>query len=168
MTMSNVIPIEYEGRPVDFSAEGWINATKVAKRFGRLPNEWLRLNETQSYMRALAAAVNAGEPRNLIQTVRGRNGGTWLHPKLAVHFARWLDVYFAVWCDLRIAESAELPVSSVCGRCRELLDLGYIDVAGLSDDSPARQMLRVTAEGRALLVQAADEQVAKQEAADAQ
>lgn len=29
-------------------------------------------------------------------------GGTWLHPKLAVVFARWLDIRFAVWCDLHI------------------------------------------------------------------
>lgn len=29
-------------------------------------------------------------------------GGTWLHPKLAVVFARWLDIEFAVWCDLHI------------------------------------------------------------------
>lgn len=25
-----------------------------------------------------------------------------MHPKLAVHFARWLDVRFAVWCDMQI------------------------------------------------------------------
>lgn len=29
-------------------------------------------------------------------------GGTWLHPKLAVAFARWLNVHFGVWCDLQI------------------------------------------------------------------
>lgn len=29
-------------------------------------------------------------------------GGTWLHPKLAVRFAQWLDVRFAVWCDAQI------------------------------------------------------------------
>ncbi len=29
-------------------------------------------------------------------------GGTWLHPKLAVPFARWLDINFAVWCDDQI------------------------------------------------------------------
>lgn len=28
--------------------------------------------------------------------------GTWMHPKLAVLFARWLDVRFAVWCDGQI------------------------------------------------------------------
>lgn len=30
--------------------------------------------------------------------------GTWGHPKLAVFFARWLDVRFAVHCDLMIDE----------------------------------------------------------------
>lgn len=28
--------------------------------------------------------------------------GTWLHPKLAVAFARWLSDEFAVWCDLTL------------------------------------------------------------------
>jgi len=28
-----------------------------------------------------------------------KNGGTWLHPKLAVNYARWLDVDFSIWCD---------------------------------------------------------------------
>ena len=32
----------------------------------------------------------------------GRGGGTWLHPKLAVSFARWLDLKFAIWADLHI------------------------------------------------------------------
>ncbi|SDG85201.1 KilA-N domain-containing protein [Pseudomonas flavescens] len=38
----------------------------------------------------------------LVITKSGRGGGTWLHPKLAVAFARWLDVRFAVWSDLHI------------------------------------------------------------------
>lgn len=41
----------------------------------------------------------------LVVTKRGaptNGGGTWLHPKLAVMFARWLDAKFAVWCDLQI------------------------------------------------------------------
>lgn len=29
-------------------------------------------------------------------------GGTWLHPKLAIRFAQWLDADFAVWCDEQI------------------------------------------------------------------
>ncbi|WP_079550844.1 KilA-N domain-containing protein [Vreelandella subglaciescola] len=37
----------------------------------------------------------------LSETTRGRYGGTWAHPKLAVFFARWLDVRFSVACDER-------------------------------------------------------------------
>lgn len=38
--------------------------------------------------------VKMGSPEN--------GGGTWLHPKLAIAFARWLDAKFAVWCDGQI------------------------------------------------------------------
>lgn len=100
--MNNIVPLEYQGQPVQFSTGGWINATDVAKQFGKLPGEWMRLPETKRYMEALASALNEGESRNLIRSSRGRGGGTWLHPKLAVTFARWLDIDFAVWCDLRI------------------------------------------------------------------
>ncbi|MDF3917516.1 KilA-N domain-containing protein [Salinicola salarius] len=100
--MSNIIPFPYQGQAIRFTHDGWINATDIAKRFGKLPNEWLRLPETQRYIGALAHALNAGESRNLVRAARGRSGGTWLHPKLAVVFARWLDVEFAVWCDMQI------------------------------------------------------------------
>lgn len=49
----------------------------------------LRLAKTTGFVR-----TRAGSPEN--------GGGTWLHPKLAVVFARWLDVNFAVWCDEQI------------------------------------------------------------------
>lgn len=43
------------------------------------------------------------EPESLLKTRRGRyNSGTWMHPKLAVAFARWLSVRFGVWCDTQI------------------------------------------------------------------
>lgn len=105
--MSNVIPMEYDGQPVDFSAEGWINATKVAKRFGRRPNDWLALGTTVEYMAALNrhffSDTGKSGNENLVRTQRGgAHQGTWLHPKMAVAFARWLDVDFQVWCDAQI------------------------------------------------------------------
>ena len=48
------------------------------------------------------------EKLDFIKTYKGGNDlskqGTWLHPKLAVAFARWCDVDFAVWCDEQILE----------------------------------------------------------------
>lgn len=103
MATSNVIPLQYEGQAYSFNSAGWINATEAAKSFGKNPHEWLRLPETTKYIEALATQLNKGKSRNLlVKSSRGRNGATWLHPKLAVSFARWLSVDFAVWCDLQI------------------------------------------------------------------
>ena len=105
--MNNVIPFRYQGQPVRFNTTGWINATDVAKRFGKRPARWLELPSTASYMSALAKHLRGFDDGKsdikLVETskVRGQ-AGTWLHPKLAVAFARWLDDDFAVWCDLHI------------------------------------------------------------------
>lgn len=54
---------------------------------------------------ARSAMLRAIKSTNLVVTKSGPpsiGGGTWLHPKLAVVFARWLDDDFAVWCDENI------------------------------------------------------------------
>jgi hypothetical protein len=96
---ARIVSIDYEGQAVWFNGDGWINAAEAAARFGKVPHEWLRLPETIAYLEAL---VKYGKIPQLVRTQRGRNGGTWLHPKLAVAFARWLDVGFAVWCDEQV------------------------------------------------------------------
>ncbi|WPQ37776.1 KilA-N domain-containing protein [Achromobacter xylosoxidans] len=111
--MPNALIIEqYEGQPVHFMGDGWFNATGPAKRHGKEPYEWLRLPDTEAYLAALGRryASNAqemskpGKSRFVLTRRGGRPGeaGTWLHPKLAVRFAQWLDVDFAIWCDEQI------------------------------------------------------------------
>lgn len=99
--MSNIIKIDFQGRGVSFTDDGWFNATVAAKRFGKVPHEWLRLPETTRYLKALKSRYGKIP---YLRTARGNGGGTWLHPKLAVAFARWLDAEFAVWCDEQIEE----------------------------------------------------------------
>lgn len=102
MIENNVIPFHYQGHAVRFNSDGWINATDVAKRFGKRPVDWLKQDETKQYISVLAEALNC-DPESLLETRRGRyQSGTWLHPKLGVTFARWLDLKFAVWADLHI------------------------------------------------------------------
>ena len=98
--MSELVKAEYDGFIVTFDELGWINATAIAEKFGKRPVDWIRLDETQTYLGALAKALGISEPKSLIRAKR--NSGTWLHPKLGVRFAQWLDVNFAVWCDLQI------------------------------------------------------------------
>lgn len=111
----------FNGLPIVFREDGYINMTKALRHFPgkRLDNFWAN-DTTTEYAVALAKALQ-GKHWNpsecllaewpdaytfLVQAKRGgRKGeaGTWCHPKLAVFFARWLDVRFAVWCDLMIA-----------------------------------------------------------------
>ncbi|GAB0460404.1 KilA-N domain-containing protein [Escherichia coli] len=70
------------------------------------------MTETLEYVRALDEALTGKESQILhpsqsryVKTSKARKdrgGGTWLHPKLSVAFARWCDARFAVWCDLHI------------------------------------------------------------------
>lgn len=104
---ASVIPLQYNGYTVNFNTDAWINATDIAKRFGKRPAKWLELSSTKRYMAALARALGKTDVRKsdfgLVESKKGGSfQGTWLHPKLAVAFARWLDDDFAVWCDLRI------------------------------------------------------------------
>lgn len=102
-----LIVASYNGDGYSFREDGWFNATEAAKRYGKEPHEWLRLPDTQRYVDALTRHYKPGFSR-FVETRRGGNtrkpgiAGTWLHPKLAVAFARWLDIDFSVWCDEQI------------------------------------------------------------------
>jgi hypothetical protein len=100
VVLTNLVKAEYYDISVTFTEDAWFNATEVADRFGKRPVDWIRLDETQAYLKALSEALGISEPKPLIRAKR--NSGTWLHPKLAVRFAQWLDIRFAVWCDLQI------------------------------------------------------------------
>jgi len=100
--MSSIIPFSYEGSTIQFNVDGWVNATSIAARVGRRLDKWLATQETQEYIKVLMRHLNTPEKGDLIQAQCGRGGGTWLHPKLAVAFARWFSPDFAVWCDLHI------------------------------------------------------------------
>jgi hypothetical protein len=85
----------------------YINATQVAKQFGKTLENWKRSAETSKYIKALSRTVNLTD-RDLIIVKKGGNDknaqGTWIHKKLIIAFARWLSPDFAVWCDFQIEE----------------------------------------------------------------
>lgn len=98
------ITLNYEGHAINITNDGWFDATTAAAKYGKKPVKWLELPETQRYMAALARLLNVRKS-DLYKSKPGRFcGGTWLHPKLAVAFARWLDDDFSLWCDLQIEE----------------------------------------------------------------
>ena len=96
-----IITKTYQDHSIAYQEDGWFNATQAAAKFGKRVDHWLGTKETQEYIAALCEDSNTRKD-GYLKTKRGNNGGTWLHPKLAVMFARWLDVRFSIWCDMQI------------------------------------------------------------------
>ena len=112
--MKNLITLNYQNMIIHTSREAWFNATEIAALFGKRPIDWLRLPETERYITALCKheADKSGKSEvresHFVRSIKGgkdlNKQGTWLHPKLAVAFARWCDIHFAIWCDEQILE----------------------------------------------------------------
>lgn len=99
MTKSSIVVRSFNEHQIQFQNDGWFNATEAAAKFGKTPSEWLRLPSTVEYIDAIERKYGKIP---YLKTKRGSGGGTWISPKLAVNFARWLNVDFAVWCDDQI------------------------------------------------------------------
>lgn len=117
----------YEGNPVSFSSNGTImvNATEMAKPFGKEAKHWLVNQTTKEYIEELANVRNLTFA-DLVQVKQGspdNGGGTWMHEDVAMEFARWLSPKFAIWCNDRI---------------KELLTMGKTEIKPLT---PAQQLL---------------------------
>lgn len=131
-----LITAEYEGRSYSFRADGWFNATQAAKRYGNDVHEWVRLPETKRYLAALERTYGKIPYVETSRARADRGGGTWLHPKLAVRFSRWLDVDFEIWCDMQIEKilRGELSVDQLSAQLsnadeRRILHHAAYDIA---------------------------------------
>ncbi len=130
--MNKIIQADFNGQAMHFTTDAWFNATEAASHYSKEPGDWLRQRDTVDYMAALASyhgnsdfveefntisslpSTSAASQARLLKLAKQsgyvrtkagnpqNGGGTWLHPKLAVRFAQWLDVRFAIWCDMQI------------------------------------------------------------------
>jgi phage antirepressor YoqD-like protein len=100
---------QYNGSPITFQIgkATMVNATEMAKPFGKFPWKWLELPSTKEYIRALSENRSLAY-NQLVVSVKGGNDtskrGNWFHEDVALEFARWLSPQFAIWCNDRIKE----------------------------------------------------------------
>jgi hypothetical protein len=133
---TQLITQTYNGLAFTFREDGWFNMTKAAKHFGKdLSNFW-KSSDTLDYMHALASSVKTTD-QELVEAVPGNryivNRGTWAHPKLAVFFARWLDVRFAVWCDAMIDDILNKKAEVVITKPEESAVMALPEMVGNPD-----------------------------------
>ena len=106
--MNELVVREYLGNKIEFKMideHVYANANQMANGFGgsQKLKDWKRSENTKRYIEALEAKGKFSTP--LIDTkIGGINGGeTWIHEKLVLNFARYLNVEFELWCDEQIA-----------------------------------------------------------------
>lgn len=104
--MNNPIVYSYKGSEISFmSGENtMINATEMAKVFGKRPNDYLSLPSTNQLISAITRKSGIAENQLVITERGGLNPGTWMHEDIALDFAQWLSVDFRLWCNDRIKE----------------------------------------------------------------
>lgn len=106
--MSNKV-FQYNGSPITFllGEATMVNATEMAKPFGKFVKDWLKTASTKAFLNELSAVRNI-VLTDLVKVKQGGNDrsaqGTWLHEDVALEFARWLSPSFAIWCNDRIKE----------------------------------------------------------------
>lgn len=107
MRQENVV-FKYGNTNVTFRTDGAslkINATEMAKPFGKKPIDWLRLPSTIGFLKDLSEVRESHF--GVIETVRGGDTGggvTWMNRDVAIEFSRWLSNKFGIWCNDKILE----------------------------------------------------------------
>lgn len=115
----------YNGTPITFSAGDsvMVNATEMAKPFGKRPGKWLELPSTREYISTLRGIRKLDSAEGVITTSGGPGGGggTWMNEDVALEFARWLSPQFAIWCNDRIKELMQHGVTATPQKLEEML-----------------------------------------------
>lgn len=108
--MNELVVREYLGNKIEFKVIGvevYANANHMANGFGgskKLEN-WKVSENTKRYIEALKVNPKF-QGTQLIISKKGNSKefgqGTWIHEKLILNFAKYLDVSFELWCDEQI------------------------------------------------------------------
>ena len=99
--------LQFHGSNIAFeeiNGKMMVNATQMAKAYGKKPDNWLRTQQAKDLAKVLAVS-HICETKDL-QVVRqgGKNQGTWLHEELALIFAQWLSPEFYLACNRKLKE----------------------------------------------------------------
>ena len=121
---TQILNFSFNKAVVSFRNDGYLNATEIAQSFGKATKDYLKTERTQEYIAALIEFLSDGKKilsqSDLVIVKKGNSKnftqGTWLHPKLAIDFARWLNPKFAVWCDFQIEKILGINQDQVADR----------------------------------------------------
>lgn len=125
--LSNSLQVfQYNAAPVTFKridGSMMVNASQMAKSFGKQPKDWLRTESSREFLDMLSSDRQISLSQ-LVQVQKGGNThqqGTWMHEDVALEFARWLSPKFAIWCNDRIKELLTTGITATQPALEQLL-----------------------------------------------
>ena len=158
--MQEQLPISrafaYNGTSVTFAKKNdlvMVNATQMAKSFGRSCNDWLRTDQSKRMITAISTSKKC-DVADLIKVTNGGNtgNGTWMQEDVALVFAQWLSPEFYIWCNDRIKELLKFGITATETTIESIIadpDNGIRLLTALKEERQQRQI----AESKAALLE---------------
>ena len=121
---------------IQIREDGYINARQLCKNGGKKWNNYYRNKKTQEYLEALSKLLEIPEIE-LIESIIGHYGGTFVHPMIATNLAQWISPEFSVKVTLWIEEWKKLNKEKeiqkrlhkdLGGEIEVKTEFGYIDL----------------------------------------
>ena len=160
----------YKGVAITFATKEnsndlMVNATEMAKPFGKEIRHWFENQSTAKFIIKLAeykgikpiggipTSLNTKELTkvypSLISVVKGglEQQGTWFNEDIALEFARWLSPEFAIWCNDRIKELLTRGITATDTMIEKILndpDLGIQLLTQLKEERSKRKEAETT------------------------
>ncbi len=99
--------MQFHGSNIAFeeiNGKTMINATQMAKPFGKKPKDWLRTQQAKELLDTVSKRHIC--PLSDLQEVTygGSNNGTWFQEDVALFFAQWLSPEFYLACNDKLKE----------------------------------------------------------------
>lgn len=157
---------QYNGSPISFQKGDsvMVNATEMAKPFGKRCNDFLSTKQTNELINSLSAKTGISATGLVIVNQGGNNQGTWLHEDLALIFAQWLSPDFYLWCNDRIKELLQYGMTATQPTLEQMInnpDLVISLATQLKNEREEKQRLRVQAEQQQATIEIQTEEIKK-------
>lgn len=141
-----------------------VNATQMAKSFGKEPKFWLMNQSTTDYLNELSKVRNL-TLTDLVQVTKGGNNpGTWMHEDVAMEFARWLSPAFAIWCNDRIKELLQYGMTATQPTLEQMInnpDLVISLATQLKNEREEKARLQAQAEQQQKIIEQKNTKITK-------
>lgn len=142
----------YNGTDITFlsgNGDVLVNATQLAKPYGKRPNDYLSLPSTNQLIKAITRKYGSDE-NQLVRTVNGgTHPGTWMHRLIVLDFCQWLDIDLKLWCTEKLDELMRFGMTATQPTLEAMVDNPDLIIqlaTKLKEERAEKERLKLTVE----------------------